>query len=172
MNQDNLTEEILNDNIKPKLPTGLNILTILTFIGCGLQLIGALWSFFTAKSNYEKKEQIIAQMNSEEMPGWAKSMMGDPAHFEALVTKSYENRIPILLLTLVAVILCIVGAVQMRKLKKQGFAIYTIGELLPFLVQFLFIGAFSFTGIWLFVGVGITFLFLLLYYLQRKNLVY
>ncbi|MBS1752719.1 MAG: hypothetical protein JST34_01605, partial [Bacteroidetes bacterium] len=60
----------------------------------------------------------------------------------------------------------------MRKLKKQGFLLYTIGEVLPFLTQFLFIGAFAFTGVSMYVGIGLALLFILLYSMQRKNLVY
>ena len=111
-------------------------------------------------------------MNSESMPAWAKSMMGSPEHYTALITKGYENRIPIVLMALVAAGLCLFGAIQMRKLKKQGFPIYAIGELMPFVSQALFIGMFSFTGIAFFIGVAITLLFILLYTLQRKNLIY
>lgn len=172
MNQDN-TADTLNydDDRKPKLPSGLNVLTILTFIGCAIQLLGSLWSFFTAKASYDKLDKLSEQMNSENMPGWAKSMMGDPETMVKMVTKTYENRIPIVLLSLIAVALCFYGALQMRKLKKQGFLFYTIGELLPFLTQFLFIGAFAFSGMAMYFGTGIALLFILLYSMQRKNLI-
>jgi hypothetical protein len=173
MNQDN-TADILNydDHNKPKLPSGLNVLTILSFIGCALQLLGALWSFFNAKSSYDKVDQIAEQMNSGSMPGWAKSLMGDPEHLVEMIKKTYENRIPIILLSLIAVALCFYGVLQMRKLKKQGFLFYTIGELLPFLIQVLFIGTFTLSGFGMIFGVVIAALFILLYALQRKNLVY
>jgi hypothetical protein len=167
------TPDVLSydQNTKPKLPTGLNVLTILTFIGCAIQLIGSLWSFFTAKKSYEGLDKLTEQMNSENMPGWAKSMMGDPENMIKMITKAYENRIPIVLLSLVATALCFYGALQMRKLKKQGFTLYTIGELLPFLTQFLFIGAFALTGFAMYFGTGIALLFILLYFFQRKHLV-
>jgi hypothetical protein len=173
MNQET-TADVLNfdENAKPKLPTGLNVLTILTFIGCAIQLLGSLWSFFTAKKSYDGLDKLSEQMNSENMPGWAKSMMGDPENMIQMITKSYENRIPIVLLSLVAVALCFYGALQMRKLKKQGFLLYTIGELLPFVTQFLFIGAFAFSGFAMYFGIAITVLFLLLYTMQRKYLIY
>lgn len=157
---------------KPKLPSGLNVLTILTFIGSALQILGGLWGFITAKKNYENIDKMMGQINSDAMPGWAKSMMGDPENMVKMMTKSYENRIPLLLLGLVAAGLCIYGALQMRKLKKQGFMFYTIGELLPLLTQFLFIGAFAFSGMGALFGIGIAALFIILYYFQRKHLVY
>jgi hypothetical protein len=174
MNEQNITHDYLNEaeNLKPKLPTGLNVLTILTFIGCALALIGSLWGFFTAKTSYDDRDKVLEQMNSDKMPAWAKSMMGDPANFEQMVTKSYENRLPILLLSLAAVALCFWGALQMRKLKKQGYLLYVIGELLPFLIQFIFIGAFIFSGVGFMVGAGIALLFILLYTVNRKHLIY
>lgn len=173
MTPDPTTDMLTFDqNAKPKVPQGLNVLTILTFIGCAIQLLGSLWSFFTAKSSYDQLDKITSQMNSDEMPGFMKSMMGDPETFTKLITKTYENRIPILLLSLVAIALCFYGAMQMRKLKKQGFLFYTIGELLPFLSQFLFIGAFAFSGFAMYFGIAIALLFIILYSMQRKHLIY
>jgi hypothetical protein len=97
--------------------------------------------------------------------------MGDPENMVTMITKSYENRIPIVLLSLVAVALCFYGALQMRKQKKLGFTLYVIGELLPFLTSFLFIGAFALTGFAMYFGTAIALLFILLYFLQRKHLV-
>ncbi len=167
--QDALTT---HDFDKPVLPSGLNVLTILTFIGCALQLVGAFFTFVNAQKTFEQKDKIIAQMNSGEMPAFAKALMGDPAHFEELVTKSFENRLPILIITLVALALCFVGALQMRKLKKQGYLLYLIGQLLPFLSMALFIGLFSMSGVGFMVGAGITLIFIVLYTTYRKNLVY
>ena len=151
------TADILNydQNNKPKLSSGLNVLTILTFIGSALQLFGAAWSFFTAQKTYEGMDAMIEKMNSDSMPAWAKSMMGDPKHLVEMITKSYENRIPIFLLSLVSVALCFYGALQMRKLKKQGYLLYVIGELLPFLIQGLFIGMFTFSGMGMIFGLSL-----------------
>jgi hypothetical protein len=167
-NKDNIS---FNGSFKPQIPGSLNVLTILTFIGCAIQLIGSLWSFFMAKKNYEGLDKLTEQMNSENMPGWVKSMMGDPENMVKTITQSYVNRIPIVLLSLAATALCFYGALQMRKLKKQGFPLYVIGELLPFLTQFLFIGAFALTGFAMYFGTSIALLFILLYFFQRKHLV-
>lgn len=175
MNQDNANGNDLlsnDDNAPRQASSGLKALTVLTFIGCSLQFIGAVWNFLNAEKSYKGLDKLVEQMNSDSMPAWAKSMMGDPEHIVQMITKSYENRIPLVLLSLVAVALCFYGALQMRKLKKQGFMIYTIGELLPFLSQFLFIGAFSFSGMFFFIGTGFAVLFILLYASQKKQLIY
>ena len=157
---------------RPVLTTGLNVLTILTFIGSIIQLGGSLFNYMNAQKMYDQKDKLLEQMKSDEVPAFAKNMMGDPAHFEQMLTKSYENRLPILIVSLVAVALCFAGALQMRKLKKQGYMLYVIGELLPFVSMIAFIGAFSLSGIGFYVGACIALLFIILYTTYRKNLVY
>lgn len=174
MSDQNTTNDSLNmsEFDKPKLPTGLNVLTILTFIGCGLQLLGTVFGFLGAEKNYNERDKVMSQVNSGEMPGWAKAMMPDPAKYEEMVTKAYENKIPIFVLGLVAVALCFYGALQMRKLKKQGFPVYVAGQILPFITSALFMGSMAMSGTFFMVGVAITILFILLYFMQRKHLVY
>jgi len=173
MNQATNTGDMLHQDDEPKaLSSGLNVLTILTFIGCALQLLGGVWGFISSQQSYETRNEILEKMNSGSMPSWAKSMMGKPEDFITMVTKSYENRVPILLTTLVAVGLCFIGALQMRKMKKQGYLLYVIGELLPFVCTIAFIGTFAISSIAMYFSIGIALLFILLYSLQRKNLVY
>ena len=161
----------VNEFEKTPLSTGLNVLTILTIIGCVIALVFSVIGFVSAKSSYDKKEQVIEQMKSAETPKFLKSMMGDPANFEQTVIKSYENRIPILLLSLVAVALCFVGAMQMRKRKKQGYLLYVIGELIPFVTMAFFIGFFALSGFTFIFSLVIAVVFILLYTMQKKHLV-
>ena len=172
MTADNTSDHSsFNESFKPKLPGGLHVLTILTIIGCVIQFLGSLWGFFNAKKQYEGIGKLSEQMNAENIPSWVKSLMGDPENMIKTITKSYENQIPIVLLSLAATALTFYAAMQMRKLKKQGFPLYVIGELLPFLTQFLFIGAFAFTGFVMYCAIAIALLFILLYFFQRKHLV-
>lgn len=174
MSDQNTIQDSLNINEfdKPKLPTALNVLTILTFIGCALQLLGVVFGYVGAKKNLDEKDKVLEQLNSGNMPGWAKSFMPEASKYEAMVTNSYDNRLPILLLGLISVALCFYGALQMRKLKKQGFLLYVIGQLLPFVTSALFIGMFMFSGIAFMIGTCLTVLFILFYMTQRKHLVY
>lgn len=153
-----------------KLPTGLNVLTILTFIWSAISVIANLYSFSTAKKSYDTKDEVLAKMNSTEMPGFLKSIMPSPQNFEAMVTKSYENRIPILILGLLAVGLCFWGALEMRKRKKQGFTFYLVGTFLPFITSAAFIGFFALTGGAVYFMIFISLLFVGLYAMQRKYL--
>ncbi len=171
-------QEMRNDSLdmgdfgKPALPTGINVLTILTFIGSGIQLLFVALGFINAEKSYEEKDKMLAQMSSAEMPGFFKAMMPDPANYEEMVTKSFENKLPILILGLLATALCVYGAIQMRQLKKQGYLFYVIGQLLPFLTTILFLGMFMFQGVGFGVTSAITILFILLYTINRKHLIY
>ena len=171
-----ITNEIKTDDNdifnQPRLNSGLNVLTILTFIGCGIQFLGSLFGYFSAKTNYENKDQVISKMTSGEMPSFAKKMMPDPAIFEKMVTQSYLHRVPIIIIGLVSFALCLYGAIQMRKLKKQGFTFYVVGEILPFFSMAIFLGAFSMTGMWFYVSIAIALFFILMYAAQRKNMPY
>ncbi len=166
-------DTITRDDYEMKrLPTGLNVLTILTFIGSAIQIIGAVFGFATSKSNFDKKDEVLAQLNNPDMPGFAKKMMGDPDQYLQMITKSYENRIPLLIITLVAAALCVYGAIQMRQLKKQGFPIYVVGELLPLLSTAIFLGTFMFSGVSMMIGIAIALLFIIMYAVNRKHLIY
>jgi hypothetical protein len=115
-------------------PAAINVLTILTFIGCGLQLI---MTFLT-----------------KWFMSFALKVMDNPSRWEQLSTKEkdrltqakeamalYEQYyIPLTIIGLVSIVLCFVGAMQMRKLKKQGFYIYLIGEYMPIIASAVLVG--------------------------------
>ena len=151
------------------LPGMLNVLTILTFIGCGIAYLSAIYSFYTS-ANYEKQmaefEELQDKMGDDSGMG-AQMMQGSIE----MLQKTHEYRYIILLSTLLFTTLCLIGAMQMRKLKKSGFTLYTIGELAPIAITAALIG-FSLTG-----GIAILFsaifaiIFVILYATQRKYLV-
>jgi hypothetical protein len=163
-----MTDQInFSEEEKPTLSTGLNVLTILTFVGSGLGILSAFWTYFSAEKSYQSI--LKAQENLAEAPAFVKNMMG-PDMLET-ARKSMENKMPIMLLTLVGSALCIYGALEMRKLKKQGFILWLAGEILPL------IGSIIFLGFGVFKGFGIIAplfpaVFIILYAVQRKNLVY
>jgi hypothetical protein len=153
---------------KPSLPSGLNILTILTFIGSGIGFLSSIYSCINAKSTVDKMEETINSAAYETMPAFAKKFLS-PEALE-VARKSYENRIPILAISLIGIVLCVYGAIQMRKRKMQGYYTYLIGEIIPLLVMPIFLGMTALTGIPGIIAICITLLFVLLYTGQRKHL--
>jgi hypothetical protein len=159
--------DLLNWQEEPKKRSDmLNVLTILTFIGSGWFGLSSFYSFFTSQSSYEKL--VAMQSKLDDAPAIVKKFMG-PEMLE-MARKSMENRIPILLLTLVSCGLCLYGAIQMRGLKKTGFSIYVIGEILPIVTAFMFVGLASFGGFGVLFAFLIPIVFIILYATQLKNL--
>ena len=137
-------DELLNDElldsgteVQRKRPVFLLVLCILTFVGAGLGLLGAVFSVFTMSQT----EQLYSQMNTigtdigidfSESYKWTK-------------ISNYTN--------LLGNALCLAGALFMFKLKKLGFYIYIPGQILPIIGAYLAMNS-MFTG-GLFAGIGI-----------------
>lgn len=165
MTTDNTADNLnLNENMKTKLPTGLNVLTILTFIGCAWELYSNINNFAKGKKALEEMEK--AQEQLAEAPAWARKMAGPEVM--QMLQDSLNNRLPILIIGLVATSLCVYGAIQMRKLKKEGYYLWLVGELLPFINMIIFVPVF-FKTIYIYFSI-FPLLFIILYTLQRKHL--
>ena len=81
------------------------------------------------------------------------------------------NKLPLAVITVLSCLLCVYGAIEIRKLKKSGFYTYCFGQIVPFVGTLLFVGeGFFSTGWTAFVGIGIAVLFILLYGIQLKYL--
>jgi hypothetical protein len=150
-----------------KLPSGLNVLTILTFIGCGVGLLFSLllpvfYKFMLGIM--DKAKSSGKEFTTKELEDMEKG--------KTAMELAQANMVPLMIIGLVGIALCLVGAVWMRKLKKDGFWIYTAGELLPVLGTFIVLGTAQFTGVTsVLLAVGLPVLFVILYAMQRKHLV-
>ena len=149
-----------------KRPEMLNVLTILTFIGSGLGFLSAIYGYFTAASNYAKIQDVQSKLDSA--PAFVKSLTG-PDMME-LARKSLENRMPIMLLTIAGCLLCAYGAIVMRSLKKTGFSFYLVGEVLPIITSYVFLGLGSFGGFSMVLALLFPIVFIILYATQLKHL--
>ncbi len=148
-----------------KLPQGLNVLTILTFIGCAIGYIFGVFGYINADKSVN---DIQAGMNNPDLPSFAKSFMTPEALENARMMAA--NKLPLLILGLVATSLCLYGAIQMRQRKMNGYYLWLTGEILPFISALIFINAASLYKGMAILGLIITAVFILLYSLQRKYL--
>ena len=166
MNQEN-TADVLTNETSKKLPTGLNVLTILTFIGCGL---GALFSLFTPAIN-KFFLKMIDEAGKSGKDLSAKQLAEMEKGREAIELAN-QNLVPLLTVGMIGILLCFIGALWMRKLKKDGYWLYVVGELAPIIAGVFIMGTGQYTGIWsIIIGIGIPVLFVVLYTMQRKYLV-
>jgi len=167
MNQDTTTD-LLNydDNGKAVMPSGLNVLTILTFIGC------AIFGLLTLATPVINKF-LLGMMDKAVKSGQdiSPKRLAEMEKGREAIELASQNMIPIMAINMAGIILCFVGALWMRKFKKDGFWMYTAGELAPLLGNFLIMGTVQYTSIWsVLLGVGIPVLFVILYSMQRKYL--
>jgi hypothetical protein len=149
------------------LPQGLNVLTILTFIGCG---IGGLFTLFASSIyKFSLKMMDAAEKSGKEL---TTKEVQDIAKGRAAIELAQQNMIPLMITGIVGIALCLVGAIWMRKLKKDGYWLYVAGQILPLIISFVLLGSSQFTGVSSIIfAVGIPLLFVVLYTLQRKHLV-
>lgn len=154
---------------RPKeLPGMLNVLTILTFIGSALSYISSGYSYFTNNDPDKQIEKLNEAKEKMSDSGFGAKMIESSID---MVQKSYDNRYLLLISGLVFTTFCLIGAMQMRKLKKTGYYYYLIGELAPIvLMAGLFGSSFMGTFALLFAAL-IAVIFVILYSTQLKYLV-
>jgi hypothetical protein len=162
------TNDVLNydEHGQAKLPSGLNVLTILTFIGCA---IFGLLTLFTPMIN----KFFLGFMDKAASSGQELSakQLAEMEKGRAALELASQNMIPLMAIGMAGIILCFIGALWMRKYKKDGYWMYVAGELAPLLGGVLIMGTAQYTSIWsVLFGVGIPVLFVVLYTLQRKYL--
>ena len=145
----------------PQTTQAINVLSILSFIGNAFQIISAIVSYFIIPFSVKSVNETRALEKTREM----KPFSGFLKWSTESTLRQYEHRVSVLIITIVAALICMWGVWQMRKLKKAGFVIYTIGELaFPVFIAVVI-------DIWssLF-GFVVAFVFILLYFFQRKHL--
>ncbi len=147
----------------------INVLTILTFIGCALAFIGAIWGIYSSSKSMEQMSVMQDQVEQMSQQGneTAANMMNQA--FD-MAKKQYDNRYLMLIVNLLATGLCFFGALEMRKMRKNGFYLWLTGEILPIVITAAVIGLNLLGGMvviasFLFAGV-----FIVLYALQVKHM--
>lgn len=147
---------------KRKLPDMLNVLTILSFIGCGFQLLSAIFNYMNICSSVRKIEELSELSES----GPFGSIIGSSIKIAELQCEKKEI---ILIVSILFGALSLIGAIMMRKLKKAGFYSYVVGNLgLPIATVVLLstaMGTFSYV-----TGFFFPVLFVVLYATQLKHM--
>lgn len=168
MNQDLSTTDKLNfEADPPRMSSTLNVLTILTFIWCG---ISALYTLAMPTIN----DFLLKTLDKAASSGkeFTAKELSDMERGRAAIELSNQNMIPLMVVGIVCIVLCFLGALWMRKLKKDGYWLYVTGELAPIIAGIIILGTSQLASIWgILIGIGIPVLFVILYTTQRKYLV-
>jgi hypothetical protein len=163
----NLTNDILGQESADRklMPQGLNILTILTFIGCGFIILTSVFTKPIMEFSLKLINKGLEKSNEMSANEVAK-IVKQKESLEAFLA----NATVLSIVGIVGAILCLAGAIMMRKFKKDGFWIYVAGQIIPFVASLVLLGSQQFTGISSYIGAAIPFVFIALYAAQRKHL--
>jgi hypothetical protein len=152
----------------PQKPSSmLNVLTILTIIGSVFGLVGGLWNYINADEAYQKMREAASAPGMADAPDFVKAFVNEEAIENARLMM--ENKLPILILTLLGSALCLYGALEMRKLKKQGYVIWLAGELLPIIAMAILIGMSAYSGFAI-IGAVFPLAMIIMYTVCKKEL--
>jgi hypothetical protein len=168
METSNQNTHLFEEQPKPLSGT-LNVLTILTFIGCGFAYLGLLYNLYTASNYEEQRTKLEEQLDNAGGNEMARKMMEGSLE---MMEKTYQYRYVLLISGLVFTTFCLIGALKMRKQKKSGFPIYVIGEVAPVILTAILIGFSFIGGLTTIISAVIAVVFVILYSTQRKNLIY
>ena len=167
MNTEIPTTDILDDELTPPLPKSLKVLTLLTFIGCGVSALLTLLMpmlYDLILSFLDKAKDSGKDFSNKEIADMEKA--------KAVIELAKQNAVPLLIIGLIGIALCFFGALWMRKLKKEGYWLYVAGEISPLIASVIILGSSQFrdTSSIIF-SIAIPVVFVILYTLQRKHLV-
>jgi hypothetical protein len=147
-----------------KLPSLLNVLTILSLIGCAFQLFAIPISkaMMGMASKVMDNPEVVEKMSDKDLADMEKGRQA----YDMMM----QNETALWIMTLISVALCVYGILRMRKLKKEGFYFYAIGEVLPVIGGIILLGfSNQFAGASnYFFNLGIPAIFIGLYFTQLK----
>lgn len=153
-------------------PTFLTVLCILTFVGAGIGFLGAVYGLATIQSTIAQLEQSRDSLS--ELGSTFGDDFNDIMASQIEVTKKYGLISAIL--NTVGNGLCLLGAFWMWSLKKNGFYVYIIGQILPLIASFGLMGGMDlgmFAGLAvgaMIVGAMIPVAFIIMYGLNLKHM--
>ena len=151
-----------------KPSSGLNTITILTIIWSVISILQNVYTFFSIEKSYAEMQKLMDSNGLENAPGFVKNFVNKDTLSK--LENAVHSKIPILILGVFGSLLCLAGAIEMRKLKAHGYTFWLCGELLPILSTIIFVGINAFAGLSL-LALFFPVLFIVLYTVYRKELV-
>jgi hypothetical protein len=166
---DNLYEYESNPKDR-KLSDGLNVLTILTFIGSAYQLLKSISGLLPIDCE-KQMDEIEKAMSGAQASGNTAMLEKVMSIMQGFMNVMCTNHVLISIVAIACAIMCGIGAYLMRQKKQIGFTIYAVGELVYPLMCAVLFGSLSYGWaycIWMFLT---PIIFMLLYAAKRKHLV-
>jgi hypothetical protein len=165
----------------PKRPTFLTVLCILSFIGCGFGIFSGISGYFTNKAAAKAGmgAEVSQQINTAMDEAMANSEMSESerAMAEKLTSAfsseglNFDNLATSSLVVGIMSIVCLAGVFLMWQLKRMGFFIYVVGQVVSVAAPFIWssgLGAFG--DLFAMLGAIFPVIFILLYALNLKHM--
>lgn len=161
-----MADLITDETVTEKKYGSLKTLTLLTFIGSGLALVYILFTPWLL--NFSSRMLNQAASSGKELTASEAQKIADG---HKAIDLAQANLVPLMVIGFIATVACIVGAIWMRKLKKEGYYLYLAGEILPLIAGFILMGTGQFTGVVsMVIGLAIPVVFVILYSVNFKYL--
>lgn len=148
------------ENPEPQRPTGLSVACVLSFINAGFQILSNLVWFLSYNA---MKEVAESEEYYELMEKFTPNIDQLEDNMQAQLAISRTSYLLMLLLFVAS----FYGVLQMWKMQKQGFHIYTIAQILMLIVTAIFIT--SVTGQSIVGSVILTAIWIGIYYIYYKR---
>lgn len=157
----------------PKRPTLLTVLCILSFIGIGWSLYNGVYSLLTDNTaDMEQVDKAMEEAHEDmaEVGGESGELMsGFLSGAADMASKAMQFRVELALTSIIASLLALFGVIMMWKLRKQGFYLYLLAQIIAIVVPLIYLGT-SWMVIATFIGFGgfISLVFIILYAVNLK----
>ena len=149
------------ENISNQRAQFLKVLCSLSFIGNIFYLVWTIWGYISII----KSEDFIKSITSSK-----DVTHGIVSEMEQSLLSAYENAVPNLVIGLLCSLICLYGALQIWKLKKIGFFIYSVGEITPAISAFFLAGGGLIGGAGAVIGLLFAVVWIVLYAVNLKHM--
>jgi len=157
-----IVNEIIENQKSKKRPPFLTVLCILSFVGIGIAIISSIINAFQIESSVDQLLQTQEQLNNSGV---------NFGSFDSYAANLTQWGVLVYSFNIFASLILLVGVLLMWNLKKVGYYIYIIFELLPLILSIVFLGFGNFiTTITFVFGFIFSLAFVIMYGVNLKHM--
>lgn len=161
----------MENNSTTERPTFLTVLCVLTFIGSGFALLSGIYNYAMAPMAAEMTEEALQK--AEDQLAYQEMNEGTATMLEETFSASLEmveHASTLALISILGALLSLTGAFLMFRLKRNGYYLYTLAQLLLILAPMALVGFNFVTGASAIITGIFALLFIVLYGVNLKHL--
>lgn len=161
----------MENNTTTERPTFLTVLCVLTFIGSGFALLSGIYNYAMAPMAAEMTEEALQK--AEDQLAYQEMNEGTATMLEETFSASLEmveHASTLALISILGALLSLTGAFLMFRLKRNGYYLYTLAQLLLILAPMALVGFNFVTGASAIITGVFALLFIVLYGVNLKHL--